>query len=478
MKNYLVLILLSGFLISISGCTKMLQEHPKTFISPDDFFSNPASYESAVMGIYSDLPLYEPMLQEMCTDIYGTPSGSYEQALPMYQNAPESFYYNTRDAWGSAYAVIKDANFVLSKLPDANLDDTKKKNLIAEARFLRGYAYFYLVQLYGAVPIRTQPVQNPNDVQLPRTGQDSVYQFILQDLTYAEANLPDDAAQQGRVYKLVATAMLAKVYLTMAGYPLKQSQYYTDALDEALKVINSGRFLLMDNYSDEFHNIAYTSEDIWAKLYIAGVGGNPIHVLTATAASYKPILVPAPWFINSFPNGDERKIWGIQQSYISPQGNILSPFFQKFVDDSIINAGLTASSPGVIVSYTLPYIRLSEMYLIAAEAENEIDGPANAYQYINKIRWRARVNKSDPTDVPDLKGLTQDQFRQAVWMERKWELYLEGSTWFDMKRTNTFHRIQDIRGSGLINPIGSYNQTWLIPDNEVVNNNIPQNPSY
>ena len=118
------------------------------------------------------------------------------------------------------------------------------------------------------------------------------------------------------------------------------------------------------------------------------------------------------------------------------------------------------------------------MYLIAAEAENEINGPANAYQYINKIRWRARINKADPTHVPDLAGLSKDQFRDAVLMERKWELHIEGSTWYDLKRTGTLSRIQTVRPTTLVNPIGAYNNTWYIPDIEIQNNNIPQNPSY
>jgi hypothetical protein len=139
--------------------------------------------------------------------------------------------------------------------------------------------------------------------------------------------------------------------------------------------------------------------------------------------------------------------------------------------------GVLPSGSGLL-NYSIPIIRLAEMYLIAAECENEINGPANAYQYINKIRWRARVDKSDPTNVPDLAGLTKDTFRDAVLMERKWELHLEGQTWFDLKRTNNIGRIQTLRGADLLHPIGAYNQTWYIPDVEVQNNNIPQNPAY
>ena len=122
--------------------------------------------------------------------------------------------------------------------------------------------------------------------------------------------------------------------------------------------------------------------------------------------------------------------------------------------------------------------RIAEMYLIAAEAENEINGPAGAYQYINAIRKRARVDQNDPTNVPDLSGLSQDQFREAVLLERQHELYEEGFAWYDLKRTQTFDKVQKARGSRLNVPIGAYNNTWLIPDTEILNNNIPQNPDY
>ncbi|MBS1669718.1 MAG: RagB/SusD family nutrient uptake outer membrane protein [Bacteroidetes bacterium] len=483
MKKYFInSICIIALAMLFSSCKKDLTETPRTFISPSSYFTTASSYDQAVIGIYSGLSGLENantnMLLEMCTDIYGTPSASYEQALPMYQNAPTYFYYNTRQAWAGAYTIIKNANFVIGNLPSSLLSSTQNNALLAEAKFLRAYAYFYLVQLYGDVPLPLKVVTNYADVKIPRTAQADVYKQILDDLTFAETNLPDVAAQQGRVYKLVATALLAKVYLTMAGNPLNQTQYYSNARDKALSVINSGRFALLDDYATVFHNTAYTSESIWEQLFVPTIGGNPLHGICATANSYKPILVPAPWFISSFAPGDQRKVWGIQQAYKDPNNITLPPFFQKFVNTAFIDAGYTATSSAVIVPYTMPILRLGEMYLIAAEAENELNGPANAYQYINKIRRRARVNKSDPTNVPDLAGLSQSDFRLAVWMERKWELCLEGSSWFDMKRTNTFSNIQTLRGSGLINPIGPYNQTWLIPDNEVINNNIPQNPAY
>ena len=481
MKKYYIAILSFTFLLIFSqGCEKSLQEEPKTFISSDAYFSNPSSYDAAVMGIYDQgnaLNRTSLTMIEMFSDIYGPPSASVEQAMPCYRNGTEPFFYNVRDAWSVSYGAIKNANFVLSKMPSAKLSDVTNRALMAEARFLRAYAYYNLVQLYGDVPLRKVPVENFTDVQLAKSSQADVYKFILEDLIYAETNLLDAASQQGRVYKLVATALLSRVYLTTAGNPMNIVANYQLAKDKALAVINSGKFSLVSDYSKVFHNTAYSSESIWEKLFFPSSGGNSFQTLCSTATGYLPSLVPATWFISSFSAGDQRKVWGIPQNYLDPTGKTLSPFFQKYTNNTLIDAKVLPSGAGIL-NYSISIIRLAEMYLIAAEAENEINGPAGAYQYINAIRLRARVIKSDPTNVPDLAGLTKTTFRDAVLMERKWELHLEGQTWFDLKRTNNIGRIQTIRGTDLLHPIGAYNQTWYIPDVEVQNNNIPQNPAY
>ena len=465
----------------LQGCKKTLEEEPKTFISPAAFFTSPASYDLTVIGIYSTIPeTLSPnswLTRETFSDIIGTPNSTYEQGIPVYQNNHQPFFYNVRGEWSSYYTIIKNANFILKELNNATiLSDAQKNALTGEARFLRAFAYFHLVQLFGDVPLRTTPLEDFANVQISRSPQADVYDLILEDLTFAEGNLPDNAAQQGRVYKLVATALMAKVYLTMAGSPLNLTQYYANARDKALAVINSGRFTLKDDYSQVFHNTAYTSESIWEQTYQAGVGGNILHTYSSTAPGHNYILTPAPWFINSFAVGDQRKAWGIMENYVAPSG-VLSPFFHKFVNTAFIDNSSTVTATQKL-EYTIPHLRLAEMYLIAAEAENEISSPGNAYQYINAIRRRARVDKLNPLHVPDLTGLTKEQFREAVWMERKWELHLEGSTWYDLKRTNTLSRIQTIRGASLVHPIGAYNNTWYIPDNEITNNNIPQNPPY
>lgn len=465
-KYIFIMLIFTGL---YQGCT--LDEDPKTFISPNAFFTSEASYNAAVMGIYTNVGSFYSgncmMMREMFSDIYDEPDGSAEQALPTYQNNVLPFFYNVRDFWSTGYTIVKNANFVISKIPD------NYPQLIAEARFLRAYAYFYLVQFYGDIPLRKTPVEDYSEVQLPKSSQSEVYDFIVEDLLYAESNLPDNA-EQGRTYKQAATALLAKVYLTMAGNPLNKTEYFASARDKALTVINSGRFTLPDKYAEIFQTTAYSEEIIWGVIYDPQKSSNPITGLTMTSAGYKTILLPAEWFINSFGTGDQRREWGITEGYEDPNGNVLKTYFQKFVNNANIDADLSVSS--MITPYPIPILRLAEMYLIAAEAENEANGPAQAYQYINKIRQRARTDKGNASYVPDLQNLTKEQFRDAIYLERKQELHLEGSTWMDLKRTNNLQRIQDIRANTLTHPIGIYNQTWPIPDTEITNNNIAQNP--
>ena len=469
LKSIALLFFIAGL---FQGCS--LNEEPKTFISPDAFFTGYDSYEAAVQGIYTNVPsMFQNdcmMIFEMFSDICKEPDASYEQALPTYQNDQRPIFYNTRRFWSSAYTIVKNANFLLSKIPEGS----EYNALAAEARFLRAYAYFYLVQVYGDIPLRKAPIESYNDIQIPRTSQESVYEFILEDLVYAENNLNNEAPQTGRVHKMTATALLAKVYLTMAGNPINKKEYFTQARDKAVSVINSGRYELLEDYADVFQKTVYTKESIWEQLYDPQIGGNGMTGITMTAAGFKPILLPSEWFIGSFTDGDRRGEWGITKNYKDPSDRTLPTYFQKFAINSVIDNNIATGS--VIANYTKPYLRLAEMYLIAAEAENEINGPEQAYQYVNKIRWRARTDKSKTDLVPDFKGLSKENLRNAIYLERKKELHLECSTWIDIKRTNTFDRIQDIRPQSLIYPIGLYNQTWPIPDEELISNKIEQNP--
>ncbi len=481
MKATILKFIFSGFiLLNIMSCDDLLEEEPKTFISPNNFFVTAGDFEAAVKGIYGITHGLtggrQTELKEVFADYNDVPE-SAEQTGDIWRNNPGSNFWAIRQGWSVPYQVISNANQLLTALEGSALSENQKNEISAETKFLRAYAYFNLVQLYGDIPLRTETVKSVSETQIARSSQSEVYELIIQDLKDAETGLSATATQEGRVNSFVAKALLARVYLASAGNPMNMTANYALARDKALEVI-AGPYNLLDDYAAVFKNTAYTSESIWEVLYLDGVSSNGKHNQTAPTGNQTAILLPSDDFINSFPLGDRRRDWGIKDKFTTSTGVdfVTRTYFNKFIDEGKLEQQLPPSATQT--DYSFPLIRLAEMYLIAAEAENEINGPDNAYQYVNVIRQRARIDDSDPSHVPDLSGLDKDGFRAAVLNERKWELFTEEHAWFDLKRTNSFDKVQTARGGQLIVPIGSYNTTWILPDFELLNNNIEDNPPY
>ena len=100
----------------VGGCSKKLEENPRTFISPNSFFTSADSYELTVIGIYSGIPSTFSsnawLTRETFSDIIGTPSATYEGGLSVYLNNHQPFFYSVREPWTSYYSIIKNANFI------------------------------------------------------------------------------------------------------------------------------------------------------------------------------------------------------------------------------------------------------------------------------------------------------------------------------------------------------------------------------
>lgn len=479
MKNSIILFSLL-LTLSTSCSTDLLEESPQTFISSGEFYKTEADFNAALTGIYSDIRSVagERDLRDVFSENSDTPE-SAEDVGDIWKNNPSADMWSIRNGWRIPYSIVNNSNLILEELATAEIPESAKNKIEGEAKFLRAFAYFQLVQLFGDVPLRIETARSLSQTTLPKSSQEDVYNLIISDLSFAESNLPNVASDEGRVYKLVATALLAKVYLTTAGFPLNITANYGLAKTKALVVI-AEKPLQITDYSLVFHNSNYTSESIWEVLVSPPNIGNSLHSMTAPTGNTTAKLLPTDDFINSFPNGDRRKEWGIKDGYTNELGNIIvsRTYYNKFINEQFFEDELTPSTANNSLNYTIPILRTAEMYLIAAEAENEINGPTGAYGYINEIRERARIDKNNLTHVPDLSGLSKEEFRTAVLNERKWELFIEGNAWFDLKRTQTFNLVQSARGSKLVVPIGIYNNTWLISDYEISNNDIDQNPSY
>lgn len=461
----------------LSSCADWLEEDPKTFISPSSFYQTEEDFEGALRGLY---PQGQNLnLTEVFADYNDKPE-SAEQVGDIWANNPGYGFYAFRNAWSGAYSTIKNANMILESIQNKEFSEEVKNKIIGEAKCLRAWSYFTLVQLYGDVPLRTNVVTSENQIAIDRTPEKDIYTFIFEDILEAESKLPEESPEMGRVNKYVAKAILARIYLTSAGFPMNMTENYNKAKEKALEVINSGMYQLMPTFDKVFKTEKYTAETIWATLYEAPTAYSGMHTVSAPIGSQTALYLPTDKFIASFEDGDMRKEWGIKPNYINAKGNevIKRTYYNKYINEEYLEQEMPASNTNILTWQT-QLIRLAEMYLIVAEAENEVNGPTpTAYQYINTIRKRARGDASNPAHVPDLSGLSKEQFREAVYLERKHELFEEGFAWFDLKRTQTFNKVQEARGDKLNVPIGIYNNTWLIPDFEILNNNIPQNPDY
>jgi hypothetical protein len=399
-----------------------------------------------------------------------------------------------RQWWRTSYQGIDAANLAItniSTMPASAISDAQKSQLIGQAQFLRAWFYFNLVRIYGDVPLLTTPTAGATGLQVPRNTTSDIYtKLILPDLLAAEKSGLSFTDNTGRVSLGAIKALLAKVYETMAGYPLQLTANYALAKQKALEVINSGNYTLYTNY-DQFRDPANDNlkENIFMAQFAATIRSCPMFnwtlpLFTAVsgANSGTGALTPDMTFYKSFTAGDKR---GQEDQY----------FFSHYASHATGTNIVFATGQHIFkyfdnVAYTsnqgsgkcYPIIRLTDIMLLYAEAQNEADGSpdANSYTYINQVRARANLSP--------LAGLSKDQFRQAIWNERNHELCYENITWFDMVRTRMAY---DAKNNVFVPLVGytfpngqnvtfaTKNLLFPIPQTEIqANPKLTQNPGY
>ncbi|MDP4269299.1 MAG: RagB/SusD family nutrient uptake outer membrane protein [Bacteroidota bacterium] len=238
--------------IQLSACESFLETTPTDFLSPQNFYSSQPQLTAALLGVYSPLLNWEtygfaiPCLQECVTD-----EGFYNTAIIVSNNdvglnTQAYTSYTPNLFWKQCYTGIERANQLIANIGNAqNVDTTFIKAVKSEAKFLRGYYHFMLVQNFGDVPLKISPTTDATVTNIARTPAAEVYKQILQDMTEAEAGLPTYqsdiyAGSTSRITKTAAEGILARVCLYMAGYPINDNSKYAAALTWAQKVKDSG----------------------------------------------------------------------------------------------------------------------------------------------------------------------------------------------------------------------------------------------
>ncbi len=494
MKRIYVIALLA---ILGSSCNKFLSTKPTDFLSPEYYYNTESNMLDALSGVYQPLGTASIYGDAMFFNLGAGTDESFRAATSSTTGV-WVYNYDYTDAyvnglWQQLYQGIERANLLIQNINLAPMDSLERKAILGETLFLRGYYYYMLVSNWGGVPLRIVPTPSPSDISTSRSSIADVYAQILKDMEAAEPMVYTSTklASASRVSRTVVEGVLARVCLTMAGYPLQDKSKYTDALMWAKKVQASGEHTLItaavnpdgDNnsgFSQVFVNEAQDKYDVretmWeseedraVNYYLGGRVGNDIGIgFTApnypdSGYCYGTIRVTARFF-NLYKAGDLRRDWAIGPfSYNSTTGK------RSYYTASQIynrNAGKWRRTYETFLpkdkNYTIinfPLLRYSDVLLMLAEAENQVNGPTQtAYDAINQVRRRGygiALNQSgSAADLPA--GMDQGQFQQTIQDERSRELCFETLRRPDLIRWGIFVQTMNAVGAELKANGGTY----------------------
>ena len=511
-KKVSPLLLCGVLLLGPTSCKDFLDEEPPSNLTPDNFYTIPDHAEAAIASVYADMRSgYDGagifssswQLLEAPTGTSTTETAQNSDLNNLYSLVYDGNTQHVINWWNSSYRIIAQANQVLAKVPGITpMDEAVKKRILGEARFLRSWAYFNAVRLWGDVPLITEPQTIESEDFFPtRAPQEEVYKLIVDDLIAAEAAGLAWMDASGRVSLAAVKSQLARVYLTMAGQPLnKGAAYYKLAADKAYEVItyanaNPGVINLFPTYK-EVHSETTENrlEHIFMLQYNNLVAGNPMENMYP---NFKPVTfagpggtgstIPTTAFYNSYEPGDLRAKNQEGYFYTSyyTNGNgapfeLGAPYIFKHFN--MTSSGSPAAAGTRNNNLNVPLIRYAEVLLIYAEAQNEVSGPTlEAYNAFKRIRDRAQLT------TPELSTYSQATFREAVWRERWHELAYEQITWFDMVRlrkvynetTNGFDEFVGHINKSSNQPLQEKHLLFPIPTPELQNSpNLTPNPGY
>jgi len=454
MKNtiikYLQITLVFAFML-FSACTDNLIEKPVSIISGANYYNSDAEFDAAINGAlhahFSDWAGYDfngPHLLCMGGEDYT--SRPTDPVLMAYDECNvRSTAPAVTDIWNHFYISINLCNAIVSKAPDAvDVSEENKKIYEAQARFIRAFDYFYLTRWFGEIIIIT--TENQEDAEnLVQSPVEDIYTLIIEDLKIAEQYLPLEFSGKALPTKGAAKALLAEVYLNMAGWPLKDLPKYALARDKAKEVIDMNHYSLMPNFGDlwladnKFSNPEFLfffngNNTDWA------FGSHQHQSQRPGEEGGWNDIMAEPRFYNAFPDGPRKdySFWTVFADDAQTHwenSRIGKPYIAKYRD-----AGVGASrDQGIVNSWNgdgfVPTNRYAEVLLTYAEAANMADGGPStaATDAINEVRRRAGGYDQDVyADLPY--GMSQAEFDKAVIAERGWELAFECKRWFDLVR--------------------------------------------
>jgi hypothetical protein len=453
-----------------NGCKKAIEVGPSTVMANGgNAFSSNSAAQSVVAGILTRM------------SAGGFYQGTNGVSLSMGLAADElvnigassnfaPFYLNTYTPlvpppfWSEFYKELFYCNTAVKGITESSqITADVKKQLLGEVKFIRGFIYFYAVNLYGTPPLTTTDDYTVNNT-IGNSTPSAIYAQIIQDLTDAQNSLANNnyvdasgstVTDRVRPNKQTASAMLARVYLYMKDWKNAEAQ--------ASSVIASSAYSMVTDLNQVF--LKGSKETIWAlqpvsTLYTNTIDANYLIVNAAyKTASQLPLNTP---LINAFEAGDNRLTTWVG-TFTTTTVPVTTLYYANKYKSGAFGAAVT--------EYPI-VMRLSEQYLIRAEAHAQQSNLTGAASDLNVIRARAGLAATSATSQADMLN--------AIYHERQVELFTEwGHRWFDLKRTGNLDGVMTTVAPAKGTTWSSYKQLMPIPPTDIsADPNIKQNQGY
>ncbi|KXX68195.1 RagB/SusD family nutrient uptake outer membrane protein [Flammeovirga sp. SJP92] len=460
--------------LAFSSCS--LEEDPYGFLSNDNFYKTAADAESALVYAYSvnsDIEYYSRhfiIATEVPTETLTIKpdAGADQHALDRLEVLNNNKI--VEDMWRYPYLAINRTNAVIQNVPNTpEMDDTRREEIVGEAKFLRALHYFNLVRFFGEVIIREEQVSSVDQVNKGVSSIEEVYNFILKDLTEAEAVLSTERVY-GRANQVAVWALLSKVYLHMAsakntgvqGYEWVSNadENYTSAANYAKKVLQDQSTYTFENDLMETWNVsnrATAREHIFVSA--TDRGGLIEGEYTKLPMLFMPWAEGAPQVVlpngTTIPGGGWEHLWieddfaanyeesdrrgtlemivnkvtipeggndGADLELVYPGGGLQATFPMKYLDPDMVGQQATCDTP---------ILRYTDIMMVYCEA---IGPNSETYALLDQIRGRAGLS-------PLAGGMGIQEFRDYILEERGRELAFEGKRLFDLRRTNSMEKV-------------------------------------
>ncbi len=470
MKKFLLgLTVVAGLSVGFTACTD-LEPTLYSNLTTANAYTTESDIDAALVGLYADLDPYPGdaflyyagymiMITDYATDMgYSTAAGDPTKLSNMTYDANNRYFKNN---WRSMYQIISNANVLLQNIGNVDIDESKKNQIIGQAKFLRALAYRDLTDAWGPVPLLKELVNPATAKDMPLTSVADIDKFLIEELKECINLLPEEWSGQdlSRATKGAAATLLGKIYM--------RSHDYTNAktyIDMVLALRDKGVYKLEKDFKYVWsENNKFNKEFIFCILHEAGTNGGEItnhfgpqdHPQVTNRWQYYGVSLPywrkyndadprKQFFYYNYTglaNRDDKSNYGFY--YMMPEKSQTVP--PNDTTKMLVNVATKKYSYDMVSETyydgrTISIFRLSDVILCKAEIENNLNGPAVALPYLNEIRARAGAPEYGSNSEFPIPG-SKEAMNEAILDERGFELVFEFQRRADLIRFNKYEEV-------------------------------------